>query len=468
MSLKSWLRLTPRARRELHAALVEAFPTRPDVETLVALSANVTLDQIAGPEAPVDTALLKVIGWFSKKDALNDLLIEARRQNPTNQALALAAKHVGPSGSQNTALDSASAAALGLGAMLLVFLTVWGSRPLPLAHVLADLTVERASFLYIPTSEDVPLFSHTPASRLILSAFASMTLPAGTLTPCQSGVARASLPLTSGSVTVHTSSRLARVTVGPARLAELTIPFASLLTLEPFTDTLSEDCTTANPKGLQRSGTMLALKGAGGAASIRFGPGATLQCDGCSLHGIGGDVIKLKSGQPVRAEAPPQMPVAVTGLADEFVVGIVPEQKLGEERFHAKALEFCGRAPDARRSSIVSGVLRFPGSEVWDIPIDGESLRLGDGTFGISNVRLGSSSPESKVQDMLALTIEGDTATIGTATDCRAASMSRMPLRWPSFTNRPWLLTAGAAAGIACAVASGALTTIRLRRRRSA
>lgn len=74
------------ARKDLHAALISAFPSRAELARAVRHGLGVSLNAIT-PESDLEATVFALLEWAEAKDGLNELLEAACKENPGNPAL---------------------------------------------------------------------------------------------------------------------------------------------------------------------------------------------------------------------------------------------------------------------------------------------------------------------------------------------------------------------------------------------
>lgn len=79
--------------RTLFDALVSAFPRISDLEQMVSFEMGVNLPEIA--YGSLADQVFKLVQWAEAQGRLEELILGARRANPGNQNLLLAAQEVG-------------------------------------------------------------------------------------------------------------------------------------------------------------------------------------------------------------------------------------------------------------------------------------------------------------------------------------------------------------------------------------
>jgi effector-associated domain 1 (EAD1)-containing protein len=79
----------------LHRALVSAFPSRKDLDTLVYLGFGLNVDNLC-KYGELDGMILDVIRWFKSRGQLEDLVRRAFWENPTNPELSVIAEELIP------------------------------------------------------------------------------------------------------------------------------------------------------------------------------------------------------------------------------------------------------------------------------------------------------------------------------------------------------------------------------------
>src|SRR5262249_8108290 len=100
---KSTMRtLIPADEERLQNLLVEAFPTRADLEELVRFSLGVTLDQVGFADNLVD-AVFKLITFATPRGELEQVVTKALELRPRSAALAAWATSVGVEAPRGTA-----------------------------------------------------------------------------------------------------------------------------------------------------------------------------------------------------------------------------------------------------------------------------------------------------------------------------------------------------------------------------
>ena len=78
--------MTTAQRRELHAALLSAFPTNDALEELVFLATGVSLDTIT-IDGTLSQRVAALIKWAESTGGVDELVVEAKLKNPTNPDL---------------------------------------------------------------------------------------------------------------------------------------------------------------------------------------------------------------------------------------------------------------------------------------------------------------------------------------------------------------------------------------------
>src|SRR5687767_3700983 len=79
-------RLSGKERADFHAALLDAFPTRGDVERLVSFQLSESLDAIARP-APLSDEVFALIRWTEAEGRISELVAQAASVRPGNVSL---------------------------------------------------------------------------------------------------------------------------------------------------------------------------------------------------------------------------------------------------------------------------------------------------------------------------------------------------------------------------------------------
>jgi hypothetical protein len=83
---KTGTRMARRQRKDLHAALLGAFPNENDFERLLSLEMDARLDNISTP-APWPNRLLEVMQWVEDQGRLDELVRVAQEAQPNSPAL---------------------------------------------------------------------------------------------------------------------------------------------------------------------------------------------------------------------------------------------------------------------------------------------------------------------------------------------------------------------------------------------
>jgi internalin A len=80
------VRLKGRQTKQLSDALLDAFPTRNDLEQVVFLGMDTNLERIVG-DGPLTHQVSELIVWAQARGRLDELVAAAREANPDNLRL---------------------------------------------------------------------------------------------------------------------------------------------------------------------------------------------------------------------------------------------------------------------------------------------------------------------------------------------------------------------------------------------
>jgi V8-like Glu-specific endopeptidase len=88
------MNLSKENREQLHTALLDAFLSYTDLEIMVSFGLDHNLNQISAETNSVSTTVFRLVKWAEARDAVDRLVLSARKINPTNVKLRTFAERI--------------------------------------------------------------------------------------------------------------------------------------------------------------------------------------------------------------------------------------------------------------------------------------------------------------------------------------------------------------------------------------
>ena len=408
-------------RRELHQALLSAFPRLDQLDQLVSFGLGDNLQRIAGRDN-LDVAIIKIIEATEATGRTKTLLEAAIRQNPGNALLGTVAQRLratldrpgttSEGGGHARRASSASVRGLLFSAVALVFVGLGFVRP-PATFELS-LTLDRLSVEVDRWREnDTQSMFESAEMTLQIAGFSSVELGAGLLVPGETAVSGIAVPPEASVVTLVPGGSTPSVKFAHGTLRSLNLGPAARLTLERREESQSTHALWIAISPSQEE--------AGGAVEIR--ETAAFECSACDAI-TGMDPQRRKIVGPWTFQSNGRHLARFRGKAPRITLWPKPGSVLNDAGIHLKdnqRIAIARLEDDRPRSAVVEeGSIGFvslrdvipvaPGDYV---EIDGvlnasiTSLRVGSGitasiTGVASSIRVGTNpSAMSRRQPML-------------------------------------------------------------------